>query len=147
MGFHWYEEVPPRWDHAKARIIGGAPPGVFDFASTAAGDLLPGQWWRAEDDERRVVGYGWMDCNWGDGEILIAVDPDRHGRGAGTFILDQLRREAAQRGVNYIYNIVPERHPDADRVESWLKSHGFERHGEGRLLRARASVAPPQADD
>jgi N-acetylglutamate synthase-like GNAT family acetyltransferase len=84
-----------------------------------------------------------MDCNWGDGEILIAVDPEWQARGAGTFILERLRAEAAQRGVNYVYNIVPDRHPDGDRVEAWLKRHGFERHGEGRLLRARA--APPSA--
>jgi GNAT superfamily N-acetyltransferase len=143
MGFHWHEEIPPRWDHAKARIIGGAPPGVFDFGHQTAGDVLAGQWWRAEGDDRRVVGYGWMDCNWGDGEILIAVDPEWQARGAGTFILERLRAEAAQRGVNYVYNIVPDRHPDGDRVEAWLKRHGFERHGEGRLLRARA--APPSA--
>jgi GNAT superfamily N-acetyltransferase len=136
MGWRWVEETPAHWDGVKSRILGAAPAGVFNFSAFADGDLVPGLWWRVEDDDRRVVGYGWMDYAWGDGEILLAVDPDRQHEGAGTFILEHLQTEAAHRGIRYLYNVIPEAHPDPDGLERWLAGRGFKRQGEGRLLRA-----------
>jgi GNAT superfamily N-acetyltransferase len=136
MTFAWIEESPARWDREKARVLGAAPPGVFAFGGYADDDLLPGQWWRAVAEAGHVVGYGWMDCSWGDGEILLAVDPAWQKRGVGSFILDRLRAEAGVRGINYLYNVVPAAHPDADGLEAWLARRGFSRQGEGRLLRA-----------
>jgi GNAT superfamily N-acetyltransferase len=136
----WIAENPPRWDAAKARIIGGAPAGVFDTRLTSAdeGALLPGDWWRVEDDAGRAVGYGWMDVWWGDAEILLATDPDRRREGIGTFILEQLEHEARRKGHRYLTNLVRPTHPDADAVSRWLQERGFAPSEDGRLLRAAA---------
>jgi GNAT superfamily N-acetyltransferase len=136
MGLRWQEEPVPRWDASKAAIIGAAPAGVFEFGNCHDGDLLSGQWWRAEDEEGEILGYGWLDCNWGDGEILVAVAPEVQGRGVGGFILERLQVEARGRGLYCLYNVVPAAHPEPDRLEAWLTRHGFERHGDGRLMRA-----------
>ena len=105
----------------------------------AAGDLAPGEWFRVEDGGT-VVGYGWMDCTWGDAEILLAVDPAARGRGVGTFILDRLEEEAASRGLNYLYNSVRPGHPERESVTRWLTARRFAPAGDG-LLKRRV-VAP-----
>jgi N-acetylglutamate synthase-like GNAT family acetyltransferase len=131
----WIQECPPVWDAEKRRIVGGAPEGAFKVPGRAPGELLPGDWWRAERDGV-VVGYGWMDTTWGgDAEILLAVAPDARGAGAGTFILEQLEREAAHRGLNYLYNVVAPTHPDAAGVTAWLERRRFKASHEGRLMR------------
>lgn len=139
MSLEWIRENPPRWDAPKAAIVGGAPEGVFAPSERAAGDLLPGEWWRVEDDGR-VVGYGWMDCIWGDAEILLSVDPAAQGRGIGTFILDRLEEEASARGLNYLFNVVRPTHPEGERVGRWLKARRFEPSRDERLMRR---VRPP----
>jgi len=134
MSLEWIQENPPRWDRSKAEIVGGAPDGVFSLGRFDAGDLIPGEWWRVES-EGAVVGYGWMDCTWGDAEILLAVDPARRERGVGTFILDRLESEAGQRGLNYLLNEVKPAHPEVDRITRWLVARRFEPSADGKLLR------------
>lgn len=135
MSFAWIRENPPVWDDAKARIVGGAPPGTFRMPAHAAGDLLPGDWWRAQENGA-VIGYGWMDTMWGgDAEILLAVAADARGRGVGTFILEQLEREAAAQGLNYLFNVVSPTHPDSTGVTAWLAKRRFQESHDGRLLR------------
>jgi GNAT superfamily N-acetyltransferase len=134
MALAWIHEDTPRWDAAKAEVIGAAPAGAFDLKQPAPGDLAPGEWFRAEDDGK-VAGYGWMDCTWGDAEVLLAVSPERRRLGVGAFILDRLEGEAAARGVNYLYNSVRKTHPDRDAVTQWLLAHGFQPSGDGLLKR------------
>ncbi len=136
MALTWIRETPPVWDQDKRRIIAGAPAGVFSLGAFHDNDVVPGDWWRVEEDGR-VVGYGWMDHAWGDAEILLAVSPDLQGRGAGTFILDRLEDEAAGRGINYLYNVVPPAHPDRAGLERWLLRRGFVASQEGGLLKRR----------
>lgn len=137
MGLEWIQESPPYWDADKARIVGGAGPGIFDPALTerAEGSHLPDTWWRVEADGQ-TVGYGWMDVTWGDAEILLAVDPAARGRGVGTFILERLEAEARERGLHYLYNEVSETHPLHREVTQWLKARHFTASEDGRLLRA-----------
>ncbi|HKQ61610.1 MAG TPA: GNAT family N-acetyltransferase [Candidatus Polarisedimenticolaceae bacterium] len=130
----WIREDPPRWDAEKARIVGAAPAGVFDFSAQRPGELVPGEWWRVED-EGQVLGYGWMDCTWGDAEVLLAVDPAARHRGVGTFILDHLETEAAARGLNYLYNVVGATHPEQGTVARWLMERRFEAAGDVLLKR------------
>ncbi len=134
MNLEWIDENPPHWDENKTAIIGSAPPGVFDVRAYSEGDVMPGEWWRVEESGK-VLGYGWLDTTWGDAEILLAVDAAQQGRGVGTFILDRLEREAAARGLNYLFNVVGPRHPDADGVTRWLEARGFAPSHEDRLLR------------
>jgi ribosomal protein S18 acetylase RimI-like enzyme len=136
----WIEEHPSTWDADKLRVIGAAPAGVFDrrYARLAKGDLLPGFWWRVEEDGR-TVGYGWMDVVWGDAEILLAVDPAARGRGHGSFILQQLEKEARTRGLNYVYNVVRVTHPEREQVSRWLTKRRFESSEDGSLFRAMAA--------
>jgi ribosomal protein S18 acetylase RimI-like enzyme len=139
MNLSWIREHPPRWDEGKRRIIGEAPSGIFDgrYAESAMGAAVPGEWWRVEADGA-VAGYGWMDVVWGDAEVLLATDPEQRSRGIGSFILEQLEREAAQRGLNYVYNVVRPTHPQTEAISAWLMARGFVAQDDGRLLR-RAS--------
>ena len=136
MGLEWIRENPAQWDAPKASVIGGAELGSLDPVERREGDILPGEWWRVED-AGRVVGYGWMDCTWGDAEILLAVARGDRGRGVGVYILEGLEREAAARGLNYLYNQVHPKHPHLDRVAAWLGRHGFGASGGDHLLRRR----------
>jgi len=135
MSLEWTRESPPHWDDRKREIVGAAPAGIFDLGPFAAGDPLPGDWWHVTDGDQ-IVGYGWMDCTWGDAEMLLAVAPEAQGRGVGTFILDRLEQEAAGRGVNYLHNLVRTTHPDRERITAWLRGRRFEpEHDDDRLRR------------
>jgi GNAT superfamily N-acetyltransferase len=134
MTLAWIHENPPRWDAGKAAIVGGAPRGTFVLADHRAGEPIPGEWWRVEEDGR-VVGYGWMDTTWNGAEVLLAVDPAARRHGVGTFIMDGLEREAARRGLHYLYNVVRHTHPDRDGITRWLLARGFTDAGDGELRR------------
>ena len=135
----WDREVAPLWDADKVRVIGGAPEGAFVLPFDE-GEQLPGDWWRVQDAEGSVVGYGRLDTTWGgDAEILLAVATDRQETGIGSFILDRLEREAAARGINYIHNRIRE-HEQRDLVHDWLVVRGFRGPTDGDL---RKRVGPP----
>jgi N-acetylglutamate synthase-like GNAT family acetyltransferase len=134
MALSWIHETSPHWDPNKSRIIGAAGSGVFDLGPFAERELIPGEWWRVEDNSK-VVGYGWMDTTWGDAEILLAVDPAQQHRGVGTFILDRLEQEAAARGLNYLYNVVRPTHPHRSRITRWLQERRFQPADDDRLMR------------
>ena len=137
MALVWKRESPAIWDEGKSRIVGNAPAGVFDrrFQDLDEGRVVPGEWWHAELDGR-VVGYAWLDVVWGDAEIQLAVDAGRQGQGVGSFLLEQLEREANERGLMYLYNQVRPNHPDRERVTAWLEKRGFAASDDGSLLRA-----------
>jgi len=132
MALMWVHEDTPVWDAAKQSIVGGAPEGALLIPKLALGELVPGEWFRVEENGA-TLGYGWMDCTWGDAEITIAVDSNRKGEGIGAFIVSQLEREAAARGVNYLYNAVRPSHPDREKVTRWIESLGFKPSGDGLL--------------
>jgi GNAT superfamily N-acetyltransferase len=139
LSLEWIHESPPRWDENKDAIVGGASEGIFDLTNYRAGDVIPGEWWRVEDSGS-VVGFGWMDANWGDAEILLAVQAQARNRGVGRFILDQLDREAGKRGLNYLYNVIHPTHPDRDGIGKWLTGRGFERSHDDESLRRRVGA-------
>jgi GNAT superfamily N-acetyltransferase len=143
MALTWIRESRATWDDDKQRIIGGAP-GVFAVAASAPGTVLPGDWWRVEDGGR-TVGYGWMDYSWGDAEVLLAVDAAGQSRGVGTFVLDRLDEEAAARGLNYLYNVIPAGHPDPAALKRWLLQRGFAGSKDGDLFKrtVQARRHPP----
>jgi GNAT superfamily N-acetyltransferase len=132
MALRWIHEDTPVWDDTKQAIVGGAPEGALELPKLAAGDLAPGEWFRVEEDGR-ILGYGWMDCTWGDAEVTLAVDPAQRGKGIGAFILQHLEDEAAARGVNYLYNAVRPAHPERPVVTRWLENLGFQPSGDGLL--------------
>lgn len=128
----WVRETPAQWDRAKAEVLGELAPELFGLGQPAEGDAMADEWWRVEDDGE-VLGYGRLDETWGDAEILMLVAPKRRSSGVGRFILSRLEAEAAARNVNYIYNVVPQRHPDPESVTDFLTAHGFERTEVGEL--------------
>jgi GNAT superfamily N-acetyltransferase len=142
MALTWSRESPALWNDDKQRIVGGAPAGVFSLGPMKPGDVVPGDWFRVDADGR-VAGYGWMDQSWGDAEVLLAVDPAVQNAGIGTFILDRLEDEAAGRGVNYLYNVVPDAHPDPAGLTRWLQRRSFVASHQGGLL--KRAVHPPPA--
>ncbi len=138
----WIRETPARWDEEKARVLGELSPALFGFGTPTPGDALGDEWWRAEDGGE-VVGYGRLDDTWGDAEILVLVAPGNRRSGVGSFVLDRLEHEAAARHLNYIYNVVPDHHPDPETVTTWLTQHGFAANDVGEL---RKKVEPGGVD-
>jgi N-acetylglutamate synthase-like GNAT family acetyltransferase len=134
MAREWRHEDSARWDEAKAAAFGELPPELFGLGAPRIGDALGGEWWRVEDDGD-VVGYGGLDDVWGEAEILVVVAPSRRGGGLGGHILDQLDREASDRHLNYVYNRVAAGHPQAARLVSWLRGHGFAETADGDYRR------------
>jgi GNAT superfamily N-acetyltransferase len=129
QGLSWSHEPNPTWDPDKQRVVGSAPEGVFDL-SYGAGDSLPGDWWAVRTAPGEVVGYGWLDATWGgDAEILLAVDAGSQQQGVGSFVLEHLEQEAADRGLNYVYNKVRDAHPDRDELHDWLAVRGYRGSG------------------
>jgi hypothetical protein len=55
--------------------------------------------------------------------------------GVGDFILEHLEDEAAARGLNYIYNVIPDTHPDGTWIRNWLSTRGFHEASRGQLRR------------
>lgn len=128
----WVKDDDPRWDAERERVFATVEQGVFPGLAREPGERLPGDWWRVEDDGR-VVGYGWLDDVWGDAEILMVVEGAARGTGAGAFALARLEDEAADRGLNYVLNVVRDTHPDREAVTAWLLAHGFTGTDDGRL--------------
>jgi GNAT superfamily N-acetyltransferase len=133
----WTHEDSPTWDADKQRVIGSAPEGAFDL-SYADGASLPGDWWAARTADGVVVGYGWLDATWGgDAEVLLAVDAASRQQGVGSFVIARLEREAASRGLNYVYNTVRDTHPDRDDLHDWLAVRGYRGSTSDTTLRKR----------
>lgn len=128
----WVADPDPHWDDDRARVFGTVPDGVFPAVPRIAGERLTGDWWAVVADGR-TVGYGWLDDVWGDAEILMAVQVDARGTGAGSFALSRLEAEATDRGLNYVVNVVRDTHPERDRVTAWLLARGFGAAEDGRL--------------
>lgn len=139
MNLEWIHETPAEWDAGKAAIVGGVDDGIFRDFDHAPGDLIPGEWWRVEADGK-PAGYGWMEYDWAEAEITLAVARDFRGKGVGAFILDRLEREAAARGLNYLYNVVRESHPRREQVTRWLEARRFGRSKDDDRLMRRVEV-------
>jgi GNAT superfamily N-acetyltransferase len=134
----WEREDAPRWDADKERVFGDVELASVGMTRPRSGAPLADEWWRVTDASGAVVGYGWLDAEWGDAEIRFVVAGDRRGSGIGAFVVERLEREAAGRGLNYIYNSVPGSHPDAAWMTDWLTAHGFESRGGELHRRVRA---------
>jgi GNAT superfamily N-acetyltransferase len=134
MTLTWTKENSPRWDASKQRLFGPAELAAVGVAAPSPGEPVANEWWRVTDGEK-LAGYGWLDSEWGDARITFFVAPGQRGRGIGDFILEHLEDEAATRGLNYIYNVVPESHPDGAWIRNWLSTHGFHETSRGQLRR------------
>lgn len=139
----WEREDAPRWDEHKQRIFGAVELASVGLTRPAAGTSVADEWWRVTDDNATILGYGWLDSEWGDAQISFLVAPDHRGSGVGEFIVGRLEREAAARGLNYIYNEVPAGHPDRAWMTQWLTSHGFASSSDGTLRRRVGAPAEP----
>jgi hypothetical protein len=125
MTLTWTKENSPRWDADKERILGPAELAAVGLAAPAPGEPVANEWWRVSDGTQ-TAGYGWLDSEWGDARITFIVAPGLRGRGIGD-------------GLNYIYNVVPDSHPDGAWVKNWLSTHGFHEASRGQLRRQVAT--------
>ncbi|HEU5265242.1 MAG TPA: benzoate-CoA ligase family protein [Jatrophihabitans sp.] len=139
----WTREDAPRWDPDKDRLFGDVEIASVGLQRPAVGAAIADEWWKVSDAAGIVVGYGWLDSEWGDAEITFMVAPGYRGAGVGDFIVSNLEREAAERGLNYIYNTVPATHPDRRWITEWLTGHGFVASGAGDELRRRVRAVVP----
>ncbi|MEJ2866198.1 GNAT family N-acetyltransferase [Actinomycetospora sp. OC33-EN08] len=131
----WTAEPTPVWDADKADAFSPAGPGLHGLGSPADGDALGDAWWRVSADDGSVAAFGRLDDTWGDAEVLVAVVPAFRGRGVGSWAMNRLTDEAAARQLNYVYNVVPENHPDREGVAAWLAAQGFDARDTGELRR------------
>ncbi|HEV7206831.1 MAG TPA: benzoate-CoA ligase family protein [Jatrophihabitans sp.] len=141
-GLHWQREDAPRWDTHKQSVFGPTELASVGLTAPAAGAAIADEWWQVVDDAGTILGYGWLDSEWGDAQISFLVVPDRRRAGVGGFIVGRLEREAAARGLNYIYNQVPPGHPDRAWMTAWLTARGFQESSQGDLRRRVGAVAP-----
>ncbi len=125
MILHWIKEDTPRWDAEKQRLFGAAELAAVGLQAPESGAAIADEWWRVTDDIGSTVGYGWLDTEWGDAQITFFVAPSFRQAGIGEYIVGRLEAEAADRGVNYIYNVIPDSHPDPGWTKLWLAKHGF----------------------
>jgi GNAT superfamily N-acetyltransferase len=146
MTLHWIKEDVPRWDAEKQRVFGPAELASVGLHAPEPGQVIADEWWRVTDDRGATVGYGWLDTEWGDAQITFLVVPSRRGAGIGEYILECLEAEAGDRGVNYIYNVIPDSHPDPGWMRNWLTQHGFT-PGAGDLRRQVRPQAPVARQD
>jgi GNAT superfamily N-acetyltransferase len=139
-GLGWTRENTPRWDADKRRLFGPGELAATGLSAPAPDAPVADEWWRVTGDSGQVVGYGWLDSEWGNAEITFLVAACHRGAGIGGYIVDRLEAEAAARGFNYIYNVVPPASPHRDWVTAWLLQRGFT-PGDGDLRR-RVRPAP-----
>jgi GNAT superfamily N-acetyltransferase len=140
-GLHWIREDAPRWDADKRRLFGPAELAATGLTPPSPGAPVADEWWHVADATGTVVGYGWLDSEWGDAEVTFLVAADRRGEGIGAFIVDHLEAEAAARGLNYIYNVVPATSPDPGEVTAWLVARGFVAGDHDLRRRVREAIA------
>jgi GNAT superfamily N-acetyltransferase len=138
----WTKEDAPRWDADKQRLFTTEALAAVGMEAPQAGYAIADEWWRVTNDGGDVVGYGWLDTEWGNAQIALLVGDGHRGRGIGDFILRRLEEEARARGLNYIYNVVPDGHPNRAWMTQWLLLHGFlaSPHGD---LRRQVSIGAP----
>jgi N-acetylglutamate synthase-like GNAT family acetyltransferase len=141
MTREWIREAPAYWDERKAAMFEDLDPNLFGIRATEAGSPIGDEWWRVEGDGE-VLGYGRLDESWGDAEVLVVVSPAVRRTGVGAFILDRLAGEADARHLNYVYNVVPRKHPYARDVERWLIASGFTEAGDGEYRKAVRRSSP-----
>jgi GNAT superfamily N-acetyltransferase len=134
MTLTWTKENSPRWDTDKQKVFGPSELAAVGLAEPAPGAPVADEWWRVTDGQQ-VAGYGLLDSELGDARITFVVAPGQRGEGVGAFILERLEDEAAARGLNYIYNVVPDTHPDGPWIRNWLAMHGFHESSRGQLRR------------
>jgi benzoate-CoA ligase family protein len=138
----WVREDAPRWDEDKDRLFGDLELVSVGLSRPDVGAAIADEWWKVSDAAGVVVGYGWLDSEWGDAEITFMVAAGYRGAGVGDFIVTNLERAAAERGLNYVYNTVPDTHPDRAWITRWLIGHGFTDTGTGELRRRVPSAVP-----
>jgi GNAT superfamily N-acetyltransferase len=134
MTLTWTKENSPRWDAGKQQLFGPAELAAVGMPAPAPEAPVANEWWRVTEGDA-LAGYGWLDSEWGDARITFVVAPGQRGRGVGRFILERLEDEAAARGLNYIYNVVPDTHPDGMWIRNWLSMNGFHEASRGQLRR------------
>lgn len=130
----WTHDTAPTWDADRRRIVGAWPGSFPSLVAAHEGAPLPGRWWAASENGTRV-GFGWMDVTWGDAEVWLAVSPEAHHRGVGSFILERLVAEARKQGLRYLYNRIPPGHAQPGPLKSWLVRRSFGLSGDGLYKR------------
>ena len=145
---HWTKEDTPRWDAAKQRLFGPEELAATGMVAPGPGSPIADEWWHVTADDggssppasserrrsRRRDARDHRERHRDEDFTDNELGRDRRGAGVGGFIVDRLEEEAAGRGLNYIYNVVPPTHPDPSWMTRWLSSHGFA-PGHGDLRR------------
>ena len=134
MTLAWIKQDAPRWDADKRRVFGDAELASVGLERPVDDAAIADEWWAVTRDGE-IVGYGWLDSEWGDAEISFVVAPVARGVGIGGYVVDHLTAEAASRGLRYLYNVVPDSHPDPAWMTRWLTDQGFHPGTDGSLRR------------
>src|SRR5664279_3367030 len=66
---HWTKEDNPHWDADKQAVFGPADLAAVGLHPPDDGSAVADEWWRVTDDSGAVLGYGWLDSEWGDAQI------------------------------------------------------------------------------
>jgi len=128
----WTKEDAPRWDADKQRLFTTEALAAVGMEAPQAGYAIADEWWQVTNDGGDVVGYGWLDTEWGNAQIALLVGDGHRGRGIGDFILRQLAsrrgpvyaRRCVRRGV-----LIDAVDINAQRIAHWLRDPQRETYG------------------
>ena len=68
----WTKEDRPHWDAAKDALFTDADLAAVGLAArSAVGDAVADEWWAVRDDAGELVGWGWLDSEWGDAQVTF----------------------------------------------------------------------------
>jgi hypothetical protein len=124
MTLHWTKEGSPRWDTDKQRLFG--PDALASVGSTSP---LP--------EPRSPTSGGGLATTPGPSSVTAGWTRNvatlrsrswstRPGAAPASAASSWTGlRTRPPRGLNYIYNVVPDAHPDAARMTRWLTTRGF----------------------
>lgn len=117
-------EANPIWDENKERIIGNES-NSFDIKAIR-GNSLPYQWWRLQDDNNEILGYGWLKTDEDSIEISLSIAKEHRGKGLSKQILIYLEQQILSENLpRNIVATVYESNKDSDRVVKLLRENGY----------------------
>ena len=129
------KEDVPHWDADKQRLFDDAALRSVGMDPSRDGARSPTNGGGWSPTTARSSATAGSTASGGTRRSRSSSIPAHRGEGIGAFVLDRLEDEAHKRGLNYIYNVVPDTHPDRAWMTGWLEQHGLHESSQGDLRR------------
>ena len=123
---HLIKEDNPIWNLEKNRIFTSIDQGTFEYnlKELGLGIALEHEWWKLVEN-KKVLGFGWINYTNDDFEISFVVYDDYTGKGLGSFIINELEKLGESKGYRKILAIVKETNPNSEKIIEYLYRKGY----------------------